>query len=48
MIGRNVGMGAATDIVLMDPERVKGTQHAQYVKHRLRVEDVIDDALQTR
>lgn len=39
-------MGAASDIVLVEPVGVEGTQHAQHVKQRLRVEDVIDDALQ--
>ncbi len=41
-------MGAASDIVLVEPVGVQGTQHAQHIKQRLRVEDVVNDALEKK
>ncbi len=41
-------MGAASDIVLVKPMGVQRTQHAQHIKQRLRVEDVVNDALENK
>lgn len=48
VIRGDVGMGAASDIVLVEPVGVQGTQHAQHIKQRLRVEDVVNDALEKK
>lgn len=45
MIGGDVGVGTATDIVLMEPVRIQRTQNPQHIERRLRVEDVVNDAL---
>ena len=45
MVGGDVGMGAAGDIVLMEPVGVQWAQHTQDIKQGLRVEDVVNDAL---
>lgn len=43
-----MGMRAASDIVLEEPVVFQGTQYTQHVKQRLRVEDVVNDALKKR
>lgn len=46
MIRGDVGVRTAADIVLREPLGVERTQNTQDVEQRLRVEDVVDDALQ--
>lgn len=48
VIRGDVGMGAASDIVLVEPVGVQGTQYTQHVEQRLRVEDVVNDALKKK
>ncbi len=48
VIRGDVGMGAASDIVLVEPMGVQRTQHTQHIKQRLRVEDVVNDALENK
>lgn len=45
VIGGNVGVRAASDIVLVEPVGVQWAEHTQHVQQRLRVEDVIDHTL---
>lgn len=45
VIRGDVRMGAASDTVLVEPVGVQGTQYTQNVEQRLRVEDVVNDAL---
>lgn len=46
MIGGDVGVRTAADIVLIEPLGIQGPQNTQDVEQRLREEDVVDDALQ--
>lgn len=45
VIGGDVGVWAASDIVLVEPMGVQWAEHAQHVQQRLRVEDVINHTL---
>lgn len=46
VIGGDVRVRAASDIVLVEPMGVQWAEDTQHVQQRLRVEDVIDHALQ--
>ncbi|TNN64803.1 hypothetical protein EYF80_024998 [Liparis tanakae] len=46
VVGGDVGVWAAADIVLYEPVGVQGTQDAQHVQVRLGVEHVVDDTLE--
>lgn len=45
VVGGDVWMWAAADIVLYKPVGVQGAQDTQHVQVRLRVENVVDDTL---
>lgn len=45
VVGGDVGMWAAADIVLYEPVRVQGAQDTQHVQVRLGVENIVDDTL---
>lgn len=45
VVGGDVGMWAAADIVLYEPVGVQGAQDTQHVQVRLRVENIVDDTL---
>ena len=45
VVGGDVGMWAAADIVLNEPVGVQGAQDAQHVQVRLGVENIVDDTL---
>lgn len=45
VVGGDVGMWAAADIVLYEPVGVQGAQDTQHVQMRLRVENIVDDTL---
>lgn len=45
VVGGDVGMWAAADIVLYEPVVVQGAQDTQHVQVRLGVENIVDDTL---
>ncbi len=45
VVGGDVGMWAAADIVLYEPVGVQGAQDTQHVQVRLGVENIVDDTL---
>lgn len=45
VVGGDVGMWAAADIVLYEPVGVQGPQDAQHVQVRLGVENIVNDTL---
>lgn len=46
VVGRDVGVGAADDLVLSEPLLVVWSQLTKYLQPTLRVEDVVDNALE--
>lgn len=48
VVGGNVGVGAAGDIVLNQPVGVQGAQDTQHVQVRLGVENVVNDTLKVK
>lgn len=45
MVGGDVRMGAADNVVLLEPVLIDAAQDAQAPESRARVEDVVDDSL---
>lgn len=46
VIGGDVGVWTASDVVFQEPISIQGSQDPQHIKLRLREEDVINDTLQ--